>query len=84
VFSFAVFASFAVRRLGVWRGSCSFDTENRSGTGSGGSAVNLVEVDEATRRLVLVNDTCHLTGAGTDLVPKDVLTDAGDPADIAP
>jgi broad specificity phosphatase PhoE len=33
---------------------------------------------------VRVNDTCHLTEAGADLVPKDVLTDAGDPADIAP
>jgi len=48
------------------------------------TAVNLVEVDETTRRLVRVNDTCHLTEAGTDLVSKDVLTDAGDPADIAP
>ena len=39
------------------------------------TAVTAIEVDEATRRVVLLNDTCHLTGAGDDLVPKDVLTD---------
>jgi broad specificity phosphatase PhoE len=40
------------------------------------TAVSVVEVDETTRRVVLLNDTCHLAGAGGDLVPKDVLTDA--------
>jgi broad specificity phosphatase PhoE len=40
------------------------------------TAVSLVEVDDATRRVVLVNDTCHLTEAGADLAPRDVLTDA--------
>ena len=40
------------------------------------TAVTVIEADETTRRVVLLNDTCHLTGAGRDLVPKDVLTDA--------
>jgi alpha-ribazole phosphatase len=40
------------------------------------TAVTVIEVDEATRRVVLLNDTCHLSGAGADLEPKDVLTDA--------
>lgn len=40
------------------------------------TAVNQIELDQDVRRVVLVNDTCHLTGAGDDLVPKDVLTDA--------
>jgi broad specificity phosphatase PhoE len=44
------------------------------------TAVSLVEVDGATRRVVLVNDTCHLTEAGADLAPRDVLTDPGDNA----
>ena len=39
------------------------------------TAVTVIEADETTRRVVLLNDTCHLTGAGDDLVPKDVLTD---------
>lgn len=40
------------------------------------TAVSVVEVDETTRRIVLVNDTCHLAPAGADLIPRDVLTDA--------
>jgi hypothetical protein len=44
------------------------------------TGVNLVEVDGATRRVVLVNDTCHLTDAGAELAPQDVLTDASDNA----
>jgi hypothetical protein len=47
------------------------------------TAVSLVEVDDATRRVVLVNDTCHLTEAGADLAPRDVLTDAGAAGDNA-
>jgi hypothetical protein len=31
--------------------------------------------------VVLVNDTCHLTEAGADLAPRDVLTDANANAD---
>jgi broad specificity phosphatase PhoE len=47
------------------------------------TAVNIVDVDDATRRVALVNDTCHLAEAGTDLLPRDVLTDAGETADTA-
>lgn len=47
------------------------------------TAVSLVEVDDATRRVVLVNDTCHLAEAGADLAPRDVLTDAAEVADTA-
>jgi len=39
------------------------------------TAVTVLEADEATRRVVLLNDTCHLSGAGADIEPKDVLTD---------
>jgi broad specificity phosphatase PhoE len=39
------------------------------------TAVSQVELAEAVRRVLLVNDTCHLTQAA-DLVPRDVLTDA--------
>ena len=47
------------------------------------TAVNIVDVDDVTRRVVLVNDTCHLAEAGADLSPRDVLTDAADVADHA-
>jgi len=40
------------------------------------TAVNQIELDRDVRRVLLVNDTCHLTGAGGDLMPMDVLTDA--------
>jgi alpha-ribazole phosphatase len=40
------------------------------------TAVSVVEMDETARRVLLLNDTCHLAGAGADLAPKDVLTDA--------
>ncbi|RPI11404.1 MAG: histidine phosphatase family protein [Zetaproteobacteria bacterium] len=45
------------------------------------TAINIVDVDETARRVALLNDTCHLADAGADLLPKDVLTDAGDAAD---
>jgi phosphoserine phosphatase len=47
------------------------------------TGVSLVEVDDATRRVVLVNDTCHLAEAGADLAPRDVLTDVGAAGDQA-
>ncbi len=47
------------------------------------TAVSLVEVDDAARRVVLVNDTCHLTEAGADVAPRDVLTDVGEAGDNA-
>jgi broad specificity phosphatase PhoE len=40
------------------------------------TAVSLLDLDEATRRVVFLNDTCHLIGAGAALAPRDVLTDA--------
>ena len=48
------------------------------------TAVSIVELDGETRRVVLLNDTCHLRDAGADLAPRDVLTDDGAAADIAP
>jgi alpha-ribazole phosphatase len=48
------------------------------------TALSAVEVDGETRRVVLLNDTCHLRDVGADLAPRDVLTDAGPGADIAP
>jgi alpha-ribazole phosphatase len=47
------------------------------------TAVSLVEVDDATRRVLLMNDTCHLTEAGADVAPRDVLTDAAEMSDQA-
>ena len=40
------------------------------------TAVNQVELDGGVRRVILVNDTCHLAPAGGHLAPRDVLTDA--------
>jgi broad specificity phosphatase PhoE len=48
------------------------------------TALSIVQLDEATRRVILLNDTCHLHDAGADLAPRDVLTDAGPAADVAP
>jgi alpha-ribazole phosphatase len=48
------------------------------------TALSAVEVDGETRRVVLLNDTCHLRDAGSDVAPRDVLTDAGPEADVAP
>jgi broad specificity phosphatase PhoE len=45
------------------------------------TAVSIVDADEFTRRVVLVNDTCHLADAEADLLPRDVLTDAAGVAD---
>jgi broad specificity phosphatase PhoE len=40
------------------------------------TAVNQIELDRDVRRVIRVNDTCHLSDAGADLAPRDVLTDA--------
>ena len=40
------------------------------------TAINQIELDRDVRRVVLVNDTCHLSEAGADLAPRDVLTDS--------
>ncbi len=39
------------------------------------TAVSQIELTDSARRVLLVNDTCHLTEA-VDLTPRDVLTDA--------
>jgi alpha-ribazole phosphatase len=43
------------------------------------TAVSQVELTGDIRRVLLVNDTCHLTHAA-DLIPRDVLTDANEAA----
>jgi alpha-ribazole phosphatase len=48
------------------------------------TALSAIQVDGETRRVVLLNDTCHLRDAGSDVAPRDVLTDAGPEADVAP
>jgi alpha-ribazole phosphatase len=48
------------------------------------TALSVIQVDGETRRVVLLNDTCHLRDAGADLAPRDVLTDTSPGADIAP
>jgi len=48
------------------------------------TALSAIQLDGETRRVVLLNDTCHLRDAGADVAPRDVLTDAGPAADVAP
>jgi len=48
------------------------------------TALSAIQVDGETRRVVLLNDTCHLRDAEIDLTPRDVLTDAGPATDVAP
>jgi len=43
------------------------------------TAINLVELGPAVRRLVLLNDTCHLALAEEGLAARDVLTDSQEP-----
>jgi len=42
------------------------------------TAVNQMELDGQVRRVLLLNDTCHLNQAGGDLAARDVLTDGAD------
>jgi alpha-ribazole phosphatase len=46
------------------------------------TAVNQIELAGRLRRVLLLNDTCHLNAAGASLAAEDVLTDAtvADPA----
>jgi len=48
------------------------------------TALSAVQLDGETRRVVLLNDTCHLQDGGAELAPRDVLTDAGPVTEIAP
>ena len=47
------------------------------------TAVNQIELDGRVRRVLLLNDTCHLNQGGQDLAARDVLTDAADVAEPA-
>jgi alpha-ribazole phosphatase len=47
------------------------------------TAINLVEVGPSVRRVVLLNDTCHLSPGAEGLAARDVLTDAQDSAEPA-
>ena len=47
------------------------------------TAVSQIEVTAVSRRVLLVNDTCHLSQGGTDLVPRDVLIDPSEGTDPA-
>ena len=47
------------------------------------TAVSQIELDGRVRRVLLLNDTCHLAGGGGSLAAQDVLTDAANVADPA-
>jgi len=42
------------------------------------TAINQIELDGRVRRVLLLNDTCHLSQGGEDLVARDVLTDGAE------
>lgn len=44
------------------------------------TAVNQIELEGRVRRVLLLNDTCHLSQGGGALAARDVLTDAAEPA----
>jgi broad specificity phosphatase PhoE len=46
------------------------------------TAVSRVELRDGVRRVLLFNDTCHLSGGGS-IAPRDALADAGATADPA-
>jgi broad specificity phosphatase PhoE len=47
------------------------------------TAVSLIELDQGSRRVLLVNDTCHLHDGTGGVASRDVLTDAGGTTDPA-
>ena len=47
------------------------------------TAVNQIELDGRVRRVLLLNDTCHLNAGGGSVAAQDVLTDAAEVADPA-
>ncbi len=47
------------------------------------TAVSQIELDGRVRRVLLLNDTCHLAGGGGSVAAQDVLTDAAGVADPA-
>ncbi len=48
------------------------------------TALNVVELDGARRRVALLNDTCHLRVGGVELAARDVLTDSTPSVDSTP
>ncbi len=47
------------------------------------TAVNKIQIEGRDRRILLVNDTCHLSEGGRKVAARDVLTDAGESPDPA-
>jgi broad specificity phosphatase PhoE len=47
------------------------------------TAINQIELDGRVRRVLLLNDTCHLSQGGEDLVARDVLTDGAESVEPA-
>jgi phosphoserine phosphatase len=47
------------------------------------TAVSQIELDGRVRRVLLLNDTCHLNAVGGSAAAEDVLTDAAEVADPA-
>ena len=47
------------------------------------TAVNQIELDGRVRRVLLLNDTCHLNQGGEGLVARDVLTDGAESVEPA-
>ena len=47
------------------------------------TAVSQIELDGRVRRVLLLNDTCHLNAGGGGVAAQDVLTDAAEVADPA-
>jgi len=47
------------------------------------TATNQIELDGRVRRVLLLNDTCHLSQGGAGLVARDVLTDGAESVEPA-
>ena len=47
------------------------------------TAINQIELDGRVRRVLLLNDTCHLGQGGEGLVARDVLTDGAESVEPA-
>ncbi len=42
------------------------------------TALSRIQIEKTDRRVLLVNDTCHLSEGGGEVAARDVLTDAGE------
>lgn len=47
------------------------------------TAINQIELDRRVRRVLLLNDTCHLSQGGEGLLARDVLTDGAESVEPA-